>query len=343
MAEADSNRDIEHEALFVGIEEVKPEYAEHCQLLGIRFNYIKKIAGKHANFFRRLLNAVRTTNADVIVVHGNIMIVPVWLGLRIRRKKVRLVTVMHHPLQLMGKVDWFSLRMSLKVADKTIFLTEEYKEAARKRFPGIFKEGKVAVIPNGIDLRKYKPGNQPPSSRQIMIGMQSRIMSTKDHKTLLDAFAILVQQHPAVELRLRIAGDGELKAAMESKALELNIADKVSFEGMLSQEELIRFIQNLNIYVHATLGETMSTALMQVMACRIPVVASDVPGVNNMLTDGTTGLLVPPEDAKAMYEAIADLIRNPDKAAALADAAFHQAQLNYGNDLMLSRYTEAFK
>ncbi|MBK8495622.1 MAG: glycosyltransferase family 4 protein [Chitinophagaceae bacterium] len=53
------------------------------------------------------------------------------------------------------------------------------------------------------------------------------------------------------------------------------------------------FLQSLDIYVHASLGETMSTAIMQAMACKLPIVASDVNGINNMIIHGKTGILVP--------------------------------------------------
>jgi glycosyltransferase involved in cell wall biosynthesis len=94
--------------------------------------------------------------------------------------------------------------------------------------------------------------------------------------------------------------------------------------------------------VHATLGETMSTAIMQVMACRLPIIASDVLGVNNMIKHNQNGLLVPAKNAEALRAAILQLIEDPKLSAELAANAFTFATENYSNIKMLQRYNEIF-
>jgi len=109
--------------------------------------------------------------------------------------------------------------------------------------------------------------------------MQSRLSETKDHTTLLDAFALVLKSMNAAVVKLYIAGDGVCRSSLEKQTQNLNISHAVEFTGMLEETDLPQFINSLNIYVHATLGETMSTAIMQVMACRLPIIASDVLGV----------------------------------------------------------------
>jgi L-malate glycosyltransferase len=112
---------------------------------------------------------------------------------------------------------------------------------------------------------------------------------------------------------------------------------------MLEEKDLPEFINSLDIYVHATLGETMSTAIMQVMACRVPVIASDVPGVNNMIIHEQLGLLVPVKNETAMAEAIVYLLDHPEVAAKLSGNAFDFAITHYSNTSMLDKYKAVFK
>jgi glycosyltransferase involved in cell wall biosynthesis len=86
----------------------------------------------------------------------------------------------------------------------------------------------------------------------------------------------------------------------------------------------------------------MSTAIMQVMACRLPVIASDVLGVNNMIKDNENGLLVPAKDAVALHDAMAVLIKDSTKAQLLAANAFAFATAHYSNKKMLDSYNKIF-
>lgn len=66
----------------------------------------------------------------------------------------------------------------------------------------------------------------------------------------------------------------------------------LNLPACLMKENLVQFLQSLHLYVHASLGETMSTAVMQAMGCGLPIIASDVNGINNMIDNGRTGILV---------------------------------------------------
>jgi glycosyltransferase involved in cell wall biosynthesis len=111
---------------------------------------------------------------------------------------------------------------------------------------------------------------------------------------------------------------------------------------MLEEKDLVQFLQKLDIYIHASLGETMSTAIMQAMACSKPIIASDVPGINNMIKQNQNGLLVPAKNAGALCNAILQLINDPELSAELATNAFTFATENYSNKKMLQQYKEIF-
>ena len=172
--------------------------------------------------------------------------------------------------------------------------------------------------------------------------MQSRLSDGKDHTTLIDAFALVLKSSTETSIKLYIAGDGVCKDALEKQVQQLNISHAVEFTGMLEETTLPQFINSLDIYVHATLGETMSTAIMQVMACRMPIIASDVLGVNNMIKHNQNGLLVPVKNAGVLSAAILQLISDTQLSAELAANAFTFATENYSNKKMLQRYNEIF-
>ena len=125
-------------------------------------------------------------------------------------------------------------------------------------------------------------------------------------------------------------------------AKESGILGDVEFTGSIDINELPSFLQNLDIYVHASLGETMSTAIMQAMACGLPLIASDVKGINNMIENNKTGILVPSSNAPALAEAISTLGNNPALAARLANDALQYAKTNFSNATMFKRYKKLF-
>ena len=92
------------------------------------------------------------------------------------------------------------------------------------------------------------------------------------------------------------------------------------------------------MYIHASLGETMSTAIMQAMACALPVIASDVSGINNMLAADVTGILVPAKNEFLLADAIINCISNPTLLQSLSQKAYAYAVTNFSNQAMFQAY-----
>ena len=130
------------------------------------------------------------------------------------------------------------------------------------------------------------------------IGMLSRLTKTKDHNTILLALYNLLKK--GYKIKFMIAGDGETKKEIEKKAKELNLENAVIFCGMLKEDEVLNFFKSIDIYVHSTLGETLSTALLQSFSMGLPTIATDVKGVNNLVQHRKNGLLFPLYDAKGV-------------------------------------------
>lgn len=341
MVDADKSGDITYEALFFGIEPVREGYIKKAADRNIAWHSVKKKPGLDKNSYSEITKIILSSQPDIIFIHSSSYIFPVKRAVMQAAKKMRIVVRETQPNHLKTKQEWLGLSVALMVADKVVFLSKEYKTAIKKKLSVFFSEKRTDVIPNGIDLDIYKP--QPDAnSKFITLGMQSRLSPTKDHATLISAFNTCVTENPDKPLRLIIAGDGECMPALVAQVEKLGLKEKVTFPGMLEEKDLAGFINSLDIYVHATLGETMSTAIMQVMACELPIVASNVLGVDNMITNNITGLLVPAKNAEEMARAINVLLQDEELCQKLGKSAHNFAVNHYSNTLMLDRYRKIF-
>ncbi|MBK9533329.1 MAG: glycosyltransferase family 4 protein [Chitinophagaceae bacterium] len=342
MVDADEQGEFTFEALFNGIEEVKAEYIEHCTAKNIPWHFIPKKPGLDIPYFARLYRQIKKARPGIIFLHGGAAAIPAKLakitGTGIQKIIVRETQANH----LKTRIDWFYLATAMLLADKMVYLSEAYRQQVKAKLTWLFREKRSVVIPNGINLLTYGKTTKPHDASRVVLGMQSRLIDIKDHLTLLDAFALLLKKEMPVTLQLQIAGDGAFKKTLEEKAAALQITNQVIFTGMLEEKELVDFLQQLDIYIHASLGETMSTAIMQAMACGKPIIASDVPGIDNMIEHDITGILVPAKNAVALAAAIERLINNPHLADKLADNAFTFAQTNYSGKKMLDNYKDIF-
>jgi glycosyltransferase involved in cell wall biosynthesis len=339
MADADKGKQHQFEIIFFGNEEVREGYIQKANQRNIPWYYVKKKPGFDFASYRQIEKIIRQTMPDIIFLHSSSYIFPVKKAIVFISKKIKIIVRETQPNHLKTKLNWLGLSVSLITATKVVFLSTEYRDVIRKKLSLFFSERRTAVIPNGVDLEMYKPAEKKEHTG-INIGMQSRLSETKDHATLIDAFALVLKSSGAA--KLYIAGDGVCRAALEKQAQEINISHAVEFTGMLEETALPQFINSLDLYVHATLGETMSTAIMQVMACRLPIIASDVLGVNNMIKHNQNGLLVPAKNAEALSVAVLQFINEPKLADELAANAFTFASENYSNIKMLQRYNEIF-
>jgi len=342
MVDADVNGEFSFEALFNGIEDVKKEYIERCTEKNIPWHFTRKKPGLDIPYFFRLYRQIKKARPEIIFLHGGAAALPAKLakitGTGIQKIIVRETQANH----LKTRIDWVYLATAMLVADKMVYLSEAYRQQVKSKLKWLYREKRSVVIPNGINLLTYGKTTKPPDATRIVLGMQSRLISIKDHLTLLDAFAMLLKNEKTLTVQLQIAGDGAFKETLVAHAAALQITPHVIFTGMLEEKELVRFLQQLDIYVHASLGETMSTAIMQAMACGKPIIASDVPGIDNMIEHGVTGILVPPKNAAAMATAFKQLINNPQLAGKLAANAFTFAETNYSGKKMLDHYKAIF-
>ena len=183
----------------------------------------------------------------------------------------------------------------------------------------------VHVVHCGIVPEHYacRP-RAPRAGEPIRIACVAAIKDYKGHRVLLDAVGRLAREGRAVEVEL--VGDGPLRADLERQCARLDLVDRVRFLGALTEPEVAGVIDRANVFVLASRvqrdGDTdgIPVALMEAMAAGLPVVASAVSGVPELVRDGETGLLTPVDDHAALAAALRSVLRDPAAAIRRARA-----------------------
>jgi len=196
---------------------------------------------------------------------------------------------------------------------------------------------KVQVIRNGIDTRAAAVPSGPPLPRpegRPVLCAVGRLVAQKNQAVLFPVMARLLEDGYAP--RLLVAGEGELRRALEQARDAAGLKDRVVFLGR--RDDVAAVLAGCDIFLLPSLFEGTSLALLEAMAAGKPIVASDVPGNRDILRHGQTALLCPPTDAAAIAEAVRRLSDNPGLAAALGEAARHEVRKNYSIEGMTDAY-----
>jgi glycosyltransferase involved in cell wall biosynthesis len=156
----------------------------------------------------------------------------------------------------------------------------------------------------------------------------------KDTATLLQAFRLLLQKKPQAELW--IVGDGPAGAAARTLSAALGLAQHVRFLGF--RNDVPQLLPQFSVFVHSTRTEGLGIAILEAMAAGVPVAASRVGGIPEIVEDGVTGVLVQPGEAGALAAAVLGLLDNAPRAAELV----RQARTRVNERFTVERMCEAY-
>ena len=202
--------------------------------------------------------------------------------------------------------------------------------------------GRVVVVRNGMRFERFDAaltGAAPPSACGPRLGMIAQMERRKDHVGLVEAFARLRAEFP--DARLILGGGGALRAPIEVRVRELDLSQAVELPGIVTQPENV--YRSLRVYVQASAAEEgTSNSILEAMACGRPVVATDIGGNREVVSDGVTGIVVPPRDPAALASAIASLLRDDARADAYGAAGARLVRERYGREAMIARTIEAW-
>jgi len=181
--------------------------------------------------------------------------------------------------------------------------------------------GKYTVIPNGVDIDAPPKGPKPPS-RELRVLFVGRSEERKGLPVLLQAFEGLVEHVPA---RLTVVGStGEdVRRYLADEA----VADQIDARGHVAGAELWRSMHEADVLCAPSLtGESFGMVLTEAFAAGTPVIASEIAGYSDVVTDGVDGILVPPADPQRLAEELQDLYLEPERRVRMGSAARHSAE-----------------
>jgi len=202
---------------------------------------------------------------------------------------------------------------------------------------------KIRVVPNAIPWPEpVCPADVEAARRDLGAGGRSPLLGTVARLTVQKGLSYLLQALSTLRARFPgiycvIVGDGPLRSDLESLAVRLGLEDHVRFCGL--RRDVPAILQSLDLFVLPSLFEGLPVALLEAMAAGRPVVATRVAGSSEVIEDGVNGRLVPPADAAALAEAMAELLDDPEQAQALARRGQEIVRQRYTID----RVTEAYE
>jgi len=198
-------------------------------------------------------------------------------------------------------------------------------------------ERKLVTIHYGLDRLPAVPSERSPAEAGVPDGARlllaiGRLTAQKDHATLVRAFAAVRSRHP--DAVLAILGIGPLGEATRELARTLGIADAVLLPGRL---EIRDWLERASLFVHPSRWEGFGMVLLEAMLAGLPIAATRVSAVPEVVADDATGLLVEPGDAPALAGALSALLDEPERARALGEAGRERARRRFSVARMAER------
>lgn len=267
---------------------------------------------------RAMRRVMRQWRPDVVVSHSSIdhwLAATARLGLRPRPAIVRTRHI-SAPVSRNRPTRWLYNRGCEHV------MTTSEAMVAELTADGFLRHGHVSAVPTGIDIRHFKPGEGDAVRRNLefpdgafVLGIVATLRSWKGHRFLLDALGELGKEGAY----LLIVGDGPQEDNLKQQIDSLGIGGRVRLAGR--QEDVVPYLRAMDVFVlPSTANEGVPQALLQAMACEVPVIASRIGGIPEVLDGLAAARMIPPKDTEALREAMAEAMASaptPEDLAAL--------------------------
>jgi N-acetyl-alpha-D-glucosaminyl L-malate synthase BshA len=208
---------------------------------------------------------------------------------------------------------------------------------------GIRRE--VAVIPNFLDCAVYRRRFDPEMRQRLcptdccdaLVVHVSNFRPVKRVDVALDVFRAIRRR---VRARFVLIGDGPVRTEIERRAADAGLAAEVTFVG--EQHDLVPWLSVADLFLLPSAQESFGLAALEAMACEVPVVASRVGGLPEIIEDGVSGFLCPPDDVEMMAAKGIAVLADPARRASIGHAAAEIVRTRYCTDLVVPHYEAAY-
>ncbi len=210
---------------------------------------------------------------------------------------------------------------------------------------------RLTQVYNGVDAVRFSPcGDERASPAGSpfadpglwVVGTVGRMQVVKHQTLLARAFALALQQQPALQNRMRLVlvGEGPLRALAQAALTEGGVVDLAWLPG--ERADVPTVMRGLDAFVLPSLAEGISNTILEAMACGLPVIATDVGGNAELVRHGQTGLVIPPDDVQAMAQALCILANQPQEARRMGVAGRAIIEQHFSLQAMVAAYQQLY-
>ncbi len=208
-------------------------------------------------------------------------------------------------------------------------------------------EERIAVIPNGIPLQKFTGVHNPKLLREelqlpgdaLVVGTVARLRQVKGVDLLLEAAGPLCREWN--NLHLVVIGDGPERGTLEQQAKDIGITDRVDFLGFCDNVE--EYLPGMDVFANTSLSEGLPVAVLEAMAAKVPVLASGVGAIPDLIQHGHNGLIVEPGSVSEIRAGLERMLRDPEWRRFMSENGFRTVKNGYTTTVMSQRNQELYK
>jgi glycosyltransferase involved in cell wall biosynthesis len=313
-------------------EELAREIPVHSHLLCCKYD-MRVLRRLSDLFVARRIDAVITVGA------GDKMF---WGRLAARRANVPVVLSAIHSTGWPDQINWLNRRLT-RLTDAFIAVAQPHGEhlVQKEGFP----RDKVRVIPNGVDVERFRPRPESRTAVRAALGIPpdapvcgivAALRPEKNHELFLQAAARVLERRP--DARFLIIGDGPRRSELEQLATELNVAAAVQFLG--SRSDVAELLPALDVFALTSHNEANPVSILEAMACGVPVVATNVGSVSESVEHEVTGFLVPPGDVAETAARWLELMSDTPLRRSMGVAARNRVVERWSLEAMVGGYEE---
>jgi glycosyltransferase involved in cell wall biosynthesis len=205
---------------------------------------------------------------------------------------------------------------------------------------------RAVTVHEGIDLGRVAAAPQAPLHEELwlphgapIVGNVAALVPHKGQRHLVEAAALVVREVP--DARFVIAGEGELRGALEHQIKHLRLEKHVILAGF--RPDILSLHKAFDIFVMSSITEGLGTSLLDAMACGRPIVATTAGGMPEVVQDGVTGILVPPRDHPAMAEAVVRLLKDEALRARMGAAGLSLVNARFSAERMVAETLRVYE
>jgi L-malate glycosyltransferase len=290
----------------------------------------KTFALSRRNYVKNLRGIARFVRAhDIAIVHAHAARDYHLAALAVRLARRGRLVLTRHALFPLREIN----RHLLRDAGRVIAVSQAVAESLRQS--AVFESSKITVVPNGIDIRRfYKPIAPDNADSAFLVGTLGHLAPIKGHDVFVRAAAIVAGRR---FVRFVIFGEDKspqmsYRGALQTLVVELGLSEILSMPGW--RDDIPAMLSTLTLFVSAARNEPFGLAIVEAMAAGLPIVATASEGALEIIEDGQSGKLVPPDDPESLAEAINNLLDDPLERSRLGRNAQLVARHRYSLERM---------